>query len=841
MVVDLQLNPREKIVRAICDLQKDQPFFAHLAMNMKIKEMPEDHPMKTMAVDAKGNMFYADEFVAQLTQAQTKGVVTHEVMHCLEPGTVVTNKLIENISSTDSVICSDGESHKVLRHASRKFKGEIISIKPRGCLSFKITPNHRILTVKMLGWKTEQLKPGRAKGARRNVRMISKPEWVEAGDLTTNHYVLVPKLKADNFFKDFKLPMSDGIEGNEWSVRAKDCLLDEDVAFVLGRFTADGWTDKNENSCTVGFCFNIRKEADMDRTVDVLKNKFGVTSRKVFDKQENGEVENPEGIWRVFAGTLVFKRFLRKHIGTYSHNKIIPKWIMQHPDINVVRGYLKGLLGGDGWLNDRGGANDMIGYCTVNKILAVQVQSLLTRLNSFGRMYEREGGTCGISVNPEKENRRQYLVLNADKVLFEILGFEYVKSRSTKWFMDIGDSFAVNITGVCREVYGGEVYNFSTGIENYAANNVVVHNCALEHMLRTGARDHKISNVAQDVAVNMMIKQSGMELPEVWKVKTKDGKTVDGKGIPADVAMDNSVFELHGYAPKPIKIRIEQVSLKPWESIYSEVLEQITKQQQQQGGQQQGGQGLGQGQGSNQPGFDEHMHGKDGETGEELSGQEMEAEANRWRGNLANAAQYSKNMGKVPAGLDRILKDILKPKVRWKELLLRYIKQHGAPVDWSYHKPSKRSHALGIFMPTVVRESVDVEIIVDVSGSIDGDSLKEFISEVVGIAKALSNINMQVTFVDAEIHESYAVSNGDIPKILNFKISGGGGTNLEIKLEHIKETNPSIPLVILLTDGFTPFTHKRSDFPFDCLWCITKNGINDLKEIPYGYAIKMDG
>ena len=373
---------------------------------------------------------------------------------------------------------------------------------------------------------------------------------------------------------------------------------------------------------------------------------------------------------------------------------------------------------------------------------------------------------------------------------------------------------------------------------------VVTHEClhsALEHCLRTGARDHRISNVAQDVAVNMMIKQSGMELPEVWKVKTKDGKTVDGKGIPADVAKDNSVFELHGYAPKPIKIRIEQVSLKPWESIYSEVLEQITKQQQQQGGQQQGGQGLGQGQGSNQPGFDEHMHGKDGETGEELSGQEMEAEANRWRGNLANAAQYSKNMGKVPAGLDRILKDILKPKVRWKELLLRYIKQHGAPVDWSYHKPSKRSHALGIFMPTVVRESVDVEIIVDVSGSIDGDSLKEFISEVVGIAKALSNINMQVTFVDAEIHESYAVSNGDIPKILNFKISGGGGTNLEIKLEHIKETNPSIPLVILLTDGFTPFTHKRSDFPFDCLWCITKNGINDLKEIPYGYAIKMDG
>ena len=367
---------------------------------------------------------------------------------------------------------------------------------------------------------------------------------------------------------------------------------------------------------------------------------------------------------------------------------------------------------------------------------------------------------------------------------------------------------------------------------------VVTHEClhsALEHCLRTGARDHRISNVAQDVAVNMMIKQSGMEIPEVWKCKTEDGKIVDGKGIPADVARDNSVFELHGYAPKPIKIRIEQVSQKPWESIYSEVLEQIKQQQQQQGG------GQGQGQGSNQPGFDDHMHGKDGETGEELSSQEMESEMNRWRGNLANAATYAKNMGKVPAGMDRILKDILKPKVRWKELLLRYIKQHGAPVDWSYHKPSKRSHALGIFLPSVIRESVDVEVLVDTSGSIGGDELTEFLSEVVAIAKSLQHIHMRVTFVDADVHNSYIVENGEIAKILSTSPQGGGGTDLPKGLDFVKKTNPAAMVVCVFTDGYTPFGNASDYRMFDVIWIINKTGISDLKQIPYGIKIKMDG
>jgi predicted metal-dependent peptidase len=358
---------------------------------------------------------------------------------------------------------------------------------------------------------------------------------------------------------------------------------------------------------------------------------------------------------------------------------------------------------------------------------------------------------------------------------------------------------------------------------------------AVDHISRIGGRNPRLANVAQDVAVNMMVKQSGLQIPEVWKIKD-NGKMVEARGIPADVNRDSSVFEL--YVPEKVNINIQQVSQKPWESIYSEIIEQIKRQK---GDPQGAGDGKGR-PGKGNGGFDEHMHGKDGETGEDLSSEELAAEADKWRSNLANAATFAKQQGKLPAGMQRILAEVLKPKVRWKELLLRYIKNHGAPVDWSYHKPGKRSHALGIFLPTVVRESVDVEILVDVSGSISDKELQMFLSEIVAIARSLQHIEMAVTFVDAAVHERYHVRNGDIPKILAMKASGGGGTRLEAGLEMIKEQNPSIPLAIVLTDGCDTYSHRRGDFAFDVLWVITPNGVSlDTWDGPkYGSRIKMD-
>lgn len=76
------MNESEKKILA-CKItsQKEQPFFYHLILNLNIKELPKEMPMQTMAVDNKGNMYYAQDFVNKLTKSELFGVMTHEILH----------------------------------------------------------------------------------------------------------------------------------------------------------------------------------------------------------------------------------------------------------------------------------------------------------------------------------------------------------------------------------------------------------------------------------------------------------------------------------------------------------------------------------------------------------------------------------------------------------------------------------------------------------------------------------------------------------------------------------------------------------------------------------------
>jgi len=361
------------------------------------------------------------------------------------------------------------------------------------------------------------------------------------------------------------------------------------------------------------------------------------------------------------------------------------------------------------------------------------------------------------------------------------------------------------------------------------AQGIIAHEClhsALQHMNRVGGRYPVLSNIAQDIVVNMMVQKAGMELMMEWNVKGADGNVHKGKAIPVDIHTDVSQFEMP-MKNGMVKIKIEHVSEKPWEQVYTEVLAQMREQ----------GKDPADLEPPKMPGFDEHGYGKDGESGEDLSDEEQTKQNNQWRENLANAAVFARNMGKLPAGLDRIIDDILKAKVQWKQLLRRYVKQFTTPVDWSYNRPAKRSHVLEVFMPNVIKENTEIEILVDVSGSIGGDDLKEFLSEIIGMARAIQNLKMWVTFCDAEVHERYEVHNGDIPKILNFKISGGGGTDLRVGLDNIAKKNNNIPVVVVITDGYTPF-YEKNPHSFNVIWCISTNGIN-VKDLPYGIGVKM--
>ena len=335
---------------------------------------------------------------------------------------------------------------------------------------------------------------------------------------------------------------------------------------------------------------------------------------------------------------------------------------------------------------------------------------------------------------------------------------------------------------------------------------------AFNHCARTGGRRNKIANIAQDAIVNYMVKKSNLQLP-------------DG-GIPVDT-YKNTAEILH---PKG-KYTIRDIDKKDWEAVYDEIypLLKDMKDDERSGN----GNGDGTGKGKASQGFDEHIRGN-------CSEQEEANLREDWQGKLCDAATYAKKVGKLPAGMERLISGLLKPKVQWKSLLLRYLKAHFTPVDWSYNKPSKKSYATKVFLPNTLKENIECEVYVDTSGSVSQDELKSFLSEIVGIAKAMSNITMWVTFIDSHIEESarYKVGNGEIAKILAMKPKGGGGTDMEVGLDYCKKMNPSIPVAIVFTDGYVPIRRKAKDYPFEVIWVVTPDG--QTKDLKYGQVVKMD-
>lgn len=356
---------------------------------------------------------------------------------------------------------------------------------------------------------------------------------------------------------------------------------------------------------------------------------------------------------------------------------------------------------------------------------------------------------------------------------------------------------------------------FVLGMNQDELMGVVCHetlHVGLLHMLRLGNRIPALANVAMDCVVNMMVVNAHLKLPV-------DVIKVDSYNDVATPIIDDMEF------------RIEKVSEKSWEQVYEELLGKMRDA------------------GQNPEDyrgkkiiieFDKHMFGE----GEDINDQQRQELEAKWQSALADAANYAKQQGKLPSGMDRIIDGILKPKVQWRQLLLKYLKPHLAPVDWTYQRPHKKSQVLGVFLPNTLKESCMVEVIVDTSGSINQKELKEFLSEIVAIAQSMQHLKMWVTFVDADVADGarYEVENGDIPAILAMKPQGGGGTDMELGLDHVKQHNPTIPVAVVLTDGYTSFNRKRHNYPFDVIWVITRNGISteEMKRIPYGLTVKMD-
>ena len=189
----------------------------------------------------------------------------------------------------------------------------------------------------------------------------------------------------------------------------------------------------------------------------------------------------------------------------------------------------------------------------------------------------------------------------------------------------------------------------------------------------------------------------------------------------------------------------------------------------------------------------------------------------------------SKFPGTVPGSLVRWADELLHPKVNWRKELAGSFRASLSNIsgrkDYLYTRPSRRQGAMRqgnseLILPAMRKPAPPpVAVVVDTSGSISREDLIDFLSEVDGIARA-----------NGVAHGLYVipcdVAVGPIQKIKsrgmieNLQFPGGGGTDLVVGIEAAYKITPMPRVLIIFTDGFTPWPseiNKKIDKVIVCL------------------------
>ena len=193
--------------------------------------------------------------------------------------------------------------------------------------------------------------------------------------------------------------------------------------------------------------------------------------------------------------------------------------------------------------------------------------------------------------------------------------------------------------------------------------------------------------------------------------------------------------------------------------------------------------------------------------------------------------------GKVGGNVDRSFTDLMSAKVDWKEALREFVSSVSQGKDDStWRKPNRRWLQHDIYMPSTISESMGrVVVAIDTSGSIYGEVLNRFISEVASVMQNMNPEQVDLLYWDCEVagHEVYGLNDAD-RMTSSTKPKGGGGTSPKCITQYMRKHKIDPVCAIILTDGYVG-NDWGGQWNCPTLWTIT----SDIKS-PIGQTIKIE-
>ncbi|MEU9136825.1 VWA-like domain-containing protein [Streptomyces sp. NPDC048404] len=167
--------------------------------------------------------------------------------------------------------------------------------------------------------------------------------------------------------------------------------------------------------------------------------------------------------------------------------------------------------------------------------------------------------------------------------------------------------------------------------------------------------------------------------------------------------------------------------------------------------------------------------------------------------------------GKSPAGWERWAEDAFHPPQPWRELLGAAVRSAasgpGAGEDYTYGRPSRRSASVpGVVLPSLRRRPPRVSVVIDTSGSVSDAELGSALLEVSAISRAVGGRRDLVTVVSCDAAAGVA---HPLCRAEGIPLLGGGGTDLRSGFTAALRARPRPDVVVVLTDGQTPWPESR--------------------------------
>jgi predicted metal-dependent peptidase len=247
-----------------------------------------------------------------------------------------------------------------------------------------------------------------------------------------------------------------------------------------------------------------------------------------------------------------------------------------------------------------------------------------------------------------------------------------------------------------------------------------------------------------------------------------------------------------------------------------------------------------------------------------LTEQDLQDIRNSVRSAVINAARTC-DPGSIPGSVKSLIDSFTDPKISWKDLLTDFV-QSTVKDDYTFNRPSKRSFSSlemtdvpPIILPSQSNGTeIKIAGLIDSSGSMSIEMLRELCSELIAICDQYVSYTIFFAFVDTKVHWPFVITPQTKDQFLEeLAVHGQGGTSLAEGFRWLSDPYGSayggppvdgidgspieVDRVVFFTDMYTNTWGDEPDLPTPppTLWIAHSNHDPNVTA-PHGMVVRYE-